>query len=136
MTNQLIQKGEETVMPRGTFVPFNDCARFFARPRAFTLECPFCGELFFIGKGARDAKCFNRRLSMIRCASHIQDGARREGCGREFLVGMVAYPLTRRGRNSPKATTPPDQIPEPHQLEEIRAEAARRRRRFARRAPE
>lgn len=113
-------------MPRGTFPPFTDTVRFFARIHAATLECPFCGRLLFIGPRARDAKAYDRVTRMVRCPSRRADGDPQGGCGRTFLVGIVAYPLRARGRLSPKPQTPPDQIPEPHQLAEIRAVARER----------
>lgn len=110
-------------MPRGTFIPLRNPVRFFARIHSATLECPFCGRVLMLGKGQRDAAAFNKVTSTVKCT----DVGRRDtvGCGRKFLIGVIAWPL-RVGGRQPIAQTPPDQIPEPHQLAEIRAAAAGR----------
>lgn len=111
-------------MPRGTFIPFEDPVRFFARPRAFTIECPFCGRMLFIGKGERDAKCFSRVSSIVHCINVLHpsrdraDVKRLGGCGRRFLVGMVAWPIQ---PGAGIGTRPWDQDPEPHELAQLRA---------------
>jgi hypothetical protein len=123
-------------MARGSFQPLKDSVRFFARPRTFTIECVYCGKLLFIGPRERDNHTYNPITSMVRCPDQRQgnDGVR--GCGRKFLVGLVAYPLKRAGRCTPnKAQSPPDQIPEPHQLAEIRAEARARLARLKKKRP-
>lgn len=110
-------------MPRGTFIPFEDPIHFFGRPRAFTIECPFCGRLLFIGKGERDGRCFNRVTSVVRCPENRERDTGRHragqqvGCGRRFLVGLVAYPIRPGGRTQ----TPPDQIPTAEQAAQLRA---------------
>lgn len=121
-------------MPSGIFTPFENPVRFFARPRAFTIECVYCGRLLLVGKGERDAKCFNRVTSVITCLRSLhrtRDEAKRlGGCGRSFFVGMVAWPIRPGARG--KGKQPEDQIPDYDQAAEIREIYASR---FARRTP-
>ena len=104
-------------MPRGTFTPLENPIRFFARPHAFTLECPYCGRLLFVGKGLQDERAYNRITGVITCPhAHRRPNP---GCGRRFLVGIVVWPL--RSGPQPKAMAPEDQQPEEEQAAEIRA---------------
>lgn len=115
-------------MPRGTFEPLKNPVRFFARLAVFTVECPFCGRLLFIGRGERDMAAYDPMTSRVCCPADQPDHAGRRGCGRRFLVGIVAWPIKPRDRAKPQP--PPDQIPTPEQRAEIRAETRRRRARF------
>lgn len=108
-------------MPIGTFIPFDDAdlsPRFFARPIAFDCECPQCGRLFMVGSNRRDNDDFNRVTSELHCRLNVRKGV--PGCGRKFLIGIVAWGLT----SSPFRKRPHDQKPNPRQLAELRQAAA------------
>lgn len=107
-------------MPVGTFVPFDEAdlsPRFFARPIAFDCECPQCGRLFLIGPARRDNADYNRVTSELHCRRNARTGT--PGCGRRFLIGIVAWGL---GTSSIRAR-PYDQRPNGRQLAELRQAA-------------
>jgi hypothetical protein len=113
----------------GRIVPENpiieESVRFFARLAAFDCECPYCGRLIQVGRGKPDNKRYDRLTSVVTCADRAGDEthATVRGCGRKFLLGIVAWPL-RSGptpeRPGQPDSRPPDQVPTPHQLAEIR----------------
>lgn len=104
-------------MPIGTFTPFDPTElspRYFARPIAFDCECPQCGRLFLVGPGRRDNDDYNRVTSELTCRLNTRKGV--PGCGRRFLMGMVAWNLS----TSTKKARAGDQRPNPRQLAELR----------------
>lgn len=105
-------------MPIGTFTPFDPTEtspRFFARPIAFDCECPQCGKLFLVGPARRDNADYNRVTGELHCRINARKG--HPGCGRTFLMGMVAWNLTNNPRQRGR---PLDQRPNPRQLAELR----------------
>jgi hypothetical protein len=103
--------------PIGTFEPFDPTERsprFFARPIAFDCECPQCGRLFLVGPARRDNDDYNRVTGELHCRLNVRKGV--PGCGRTFLMGMVAWNLT----TSQKRARPADHRPNHRQLAELR----------------
>lgn len=99
--------------------------RFFARLSAFDCECPYCGRLLMVGRGKPDNKRYNRVTSIVTCADRAGDETHEvvRGCGRKFLLGIIAWPLKSGPtpeRPGPLDPRPPDQVPSPRQLAEIR----------------
>ena len=109
-------------MPIGKFIPFDEAdysPRFFARPIAFDCECPYCGRLLIVGTGRRDDEHYNHVTSEVTCPDNTHRRHKR-GCGRKFLMGMVAWGMTSGSR---KTGRPYDQRPNPRQLAELRQAA-------------
>ena len=83
--------------------------RFFARPQRFTLECPACGIIYTCNSAERQVH-WDYKTATFRC-----DGF--GGCERSYVIGILAWPTTGKGRGKPR-----DQVPDPRQLASLRAE--------------
>jgi len=71
--------------------------RFFARIRSADLECPRCGNIYFVGGAGRSRRgYYDRKTSRFRCPH----------CGLVLVLGMIAW-LPPLGRPS----VAPDQVP-------------------------
>lgn len=85
--------------------------RFFARVRAFDLECPNCSRVDQIRPSTRGepgkAAAFHPGLSRWTCP----------GCQRTYVIGLVAWSARKA------APIPPvDQVPGPRELAQLREE--------------
>lgn len=56
-------------------------SRFWARVRAFDLECPNCGTVTLVGQGRKCPKAWNQILSQLVCP----------GCERTWVVGLTLW---------------------------------------------
>jgi hypothetical protein len=86
--------------------------RFFARPEAFTLECPHCGQIYRIGRHQKQP-CWDPTMARFTCSNAL-------GCGKRYIIGIVAWPI--RPGLSKTGGIPRDQVPYPRQLAQLRAE--------------
>lgn len=106
-------------MPIGTFIPFDETElspRFFARPISFDCECPQCGRLLIVGDRRRDNHDYDRVTGVLHCR---RDSRGTVGCGRKFLIGIVAWNIG----GGPSTRRPHDQRPNPRQMAELRQAA-------------
>ena len=89
--------------------------RFFSRIRTLDIECPHCGLVYIIRADHR-TDAWNPRTSVFWCN-------RRDGCERKYTLGVLAWPKGHghaKGANTP----PPDQVPGPRQLAQMRDEGS------------
>jgi len=84
-------------------------SRFFARPRAFDIECPLCGTVFLVGLHRKHRKYWDPKTSKFTCMY----------CERTWIVGIALWSM-KRGIAAP-VTKPGDQIPHERQLAQLRA---------------
>lgn len=100
-----------------------NAVRFFARPLAFDLECPRCGEVYQVriidwrkkhkGRGKLTLPVYDPLTSRFTCGN--------PQCQRTYVIGIVAWSISGKG----SATSPPeDQVPSPRQLAGLRKEGA------------
>lgn len=85
--------------------------RFFARPEAFTLECPHCGTVYRIGP--RRLTYWNPTTARFTC------NGSGTSCGRSYIIGILAWPVY---RGHTPLSTPKDQVPGPRELLQLRKE--------------
>lgn len=98
--------------------------RFFARPERFLLECPHCGMVYRCNSTLKQM-WWDPWTSTFTCNRRSQTPAAGDGiggCGRVYVIGIVAWPVTQRSRRSP--TLPKDQIPGPRELSQLRADGS------------
>jgi hypothetical protein len=91
--------------------------RFFARPIAFDLECPHCGDVYTVRPGTARRKSvrdpnWDPWTARFRCTN--------KECGRTYLIGLLAWPIVA----APNAASAPpaDQVPHERQLVALRKE--------------
>ena len=86
--------------------------RFFARLRAFDLECPRCGIVYQVTQkqtrdDARPSTCYDYPTARFTCRA----------CCMSWVLGLLAWP------SEGEAVVPPsDQVPGPRELPQLRRE--------------
>lgn len=81
------------------FADRQDGDRFYARLKAFAIECPRCGELYIVGNRTGGPKVYDFKTQRFTCAT--------KACGLHLQLGILAWPILQGTHPAASADTVP-----------------------------